>query len=518
MFRLRYTLPILVAVGFILFFPVLPNQFVWDDEEQVVANTAVHSLSELPSIFAGSTFNSGGSERLGGLYYKPLMSASFAVIYTIFGPSPWAFHLFQIALHIGATLLLYLILKALWRTEWGAFGAALLFLVHPQNVETVVYISSLQDTLYMFFGMLGLTWMVRGSERIRWVDVGIVSLCAFLAMLGKETGVIFVVIIALYLAIFRGKAALKKWVAGVLVVLGVYLFMRIGLAQVGLEKNMFTPMATLPLLTRLGNIPRIVWHYLSQFVWPAKLSISQHWVNSSPGILEWVALLVMIAGWLALLWKQWINNNRVFVFFWVWLGIALAFHSQIFPLDMTVADRWFYLPMIGLIGSVGSIKAIRINKGVMMVAIVVTLAMMARSAVRIQDWRDGLTLYQHDQAIMPNSFDLENNLGVELYRVGRISQARAHFAKSTEIAPNWWTNWNNLGVIVEAEGDLDLALSYYQKAIDNGGYYLAYGNYGRVLIKQERYAEAREFVKNSLQLYPANSTLLELNNYLERVK
>lgn len=505
---------LLLAIGIFLYFPALTNDFVWDDEEQVVANTAVHSLTQLPSIFAGSTFNSGGSERLGGLYYKPLMSASFAVIYTIFGPSPWAFHLFQIALHIGVTLLLYLILNRLWRSEWGAFGASLLFLVHPQNVETVVYISSLQDVLYMFFGMLGLTWMVRLSGEIRWVDVGIVSLCLFLAMLGKETGVLFALIIALYLTIFRGKAALGKWVTGVLVVLGVYLFMRIVLAQVGIEKNMFTPMATLPLLTRMGNIPAIVWHYLSQFVLPAKLAISQHWVNSSPGIWEWVALLVLIAGWVGLLWKQWINHNRLFTFFWVWLGIALAFHSQIFPLDMTVADRWFYLPMIGLIGSVGSMKSVKANSGVMMVGIVIVLALMVRSAVRIQDWRNGLTLYQHDQRIMPNSFDLENNLGVELYRVGRISQARVHFAKSTEIAPNWWTNWNNLGVIVEAEGDLELALSYYQKAIDNGGYYLAYGNYGRVLIKQERYQDARDFVQNSLLLYPANETLLALDYYL----
>ena len=509
---------LLVALGFVLYLPALPNHFVWDDEEQVVANTAVHTIANIPELFSGSTFNSGGSAKLGGLYYKPLMSISFAIIYSIFGPSPWAFHLFQVGLHIGVVLLLYLIFCRIWKNKWLAFFVSTLFLIHPQNVETVAYISSLQDTLYMFFGMLGLTWLIGRDKDINWHDLIFAGACLFLALLGKETGGLFGLIIGLYLFLYKKKLDVWHWAGVVTCVFVVYLYLRVGVAQVGLEKNMFTSMATLPLLTRLGNIPAIVWHYLSQWIWPQYLSISQHWANRQPGILEWIELLGLVFGWLGILWWGLKRKDTNLVFFWVWFGLAIAFHVQIFPLDLTVADRWFYLPMVGLIGSMGSMgsmgyRVCSIKYGNIIIAIIL-FALFVRSSIRIQNWRDGLTLYKHDSQIMPNSFDLQNNLGVELYRSGDMKGAKEHFIRSTEISPTWWTNWNNLGVIIEAEGDLDTALIYYRRSIDNGQYYLAYGNYARVLLKQKKWLEARTFIENSLILYPSNQVLLETYQYL----
>lgn len=509
---------LLVVIGFLLYVPSLANHFVWDDEEQVVANTAVHSLSNIPELLAGSTFNSGGSDRLGGLYYKPLMSVSFAVIYSMFGPSPWAFHLFQIGLHIGTTLLLYLVFLVLWGRNWVAWSAALLFLIHPQNVETVVYISSLQDTLYMFFGMLGLTWIMIRDDQITWGDLGFAGVCLFLALLGKETGGLFAILIGLYLFLFRNKLDGWRWAKVVVGVMAIYLYLRLGVAQVGLDKNMFTPMATLPLWVRLGNVPALVWHYLSEWVWPQNLAISQHWVNREPGLVEWMGSLGLVIGWMAVVNRTWARRELVLMFFWGWFGMALAFHSQIFPLDLTVADRWFYLPMAGLIGTLGSIWVklkfkTKWSKFFVILVGVMVILLIGRSSVRIRNWRDGLSLYQHDIEIMQDSFDLENNLGVELYRVGEKIEAKKHFARSTELSPGWWTNWNNLGVSMEEEGNLRLAQEYYDQAIKNGQYYLAYGNYARVLLKQQRWQEARLFLEKSLKLYPNNSTLIELYRY-----
>jgi len=508
---------LVVALGLVLYLPSLPNHFVWDDEEQVVANEAVHSMSHIGELLSGSTFNSGGSTKLGGIYYKPLMSVSFAVVYSIFGPSPWAFHLLQIGLHMGSVILFYFIFCKLWKNEKIALFMACLFLVHPQNVETVVYISSLQDTLFMFFGMLGLTWIVMREKPIEWKDLLYAGMGVFWALLGKETGILFMVIIGMYLWLYQTKKDFWRWIMILAGILGIYLFFRVGLAHVGLYKNAFTPMATLPIITRLGNMSGIVWYYLVQFVWPSQLAISQHWVNNNPGIFEYLSLLGIVGGWLAILWWGVKNKVRNFVFFWLWFGLALAFHAQIFPLDLTVAERWFYLPMAGLVGAMGSMvrRLWRIERrwwGVMAMIIII-IALFVRSSIRIQNWRDGLTLYKHDSQIMSDSFDLQNNWGVELYRSGEMSGAREHFARSVELAPTWWTNWNNLGVIIEAEGDWDTALNYYRHAIDNGQYYLAYGNYARVLLKQNKWQEARSFLENSLMIFPNSQNLLDLYRY-----
>lgn len=505
----------LTLVGLLLYLPSLGNNFVWDDEEQVVANVAVHSLGQIPELLSGSTFNSGGALRLGGLYYKPLMSVSFAVIYSMFGPSPWAFHLLQIGLHLGSTILFFVILQRLWRNKWLAWGVALLFLIHPQNVETVVYISSLQDALYMFFGMFGLMWIVTRDDEIDGKDWTLVGSSLLMALLSKETGGVFGVLIGVYLFLLGNKKDGWRWLQVMGGVLMIYLYLRLGVANVGLEKNLFTPMGTLPLAVRLGNIPGIVWHYLSLWVWPQKLAISQHWANRSPGILEGVELFSLVMAWGVVAWRGVVRQNLTLVFFWVWLGVSLMFHAQIFPLDLTVADRWFYLPMAGLLGTLGSIwvnRATRLYDKRLVIAGVgmVILLLFVRSSVRILNWRDGLSLYQHDIQIMQDSFDLENNLGVELYRVGDKAGAKKHFARSTVFAPDWWTNWNNLGVSMEEEGELTKATEYYGRAISNGRYYLAYGNYARVLLKQQRWEEAKSFLENSLKLYPNNQELIEL--------
>lgn len=104
---------LLIAFGFLLYFNSLFNGFVWDDEELIVNNSQVHSLANLPAFLSGSTFNPGGASQLSGLYYKPLMTISFSALYTLFGPNPFFFHLFQLLLHIANTVFFYFILKHL---------------------------------------------------------------------------------------------------------------------------------------------------------------------------------------------------------------------------------------------------------------------------------------------------------------------------------------------------------------------------------------------------------------------
>lgn len=517
--RLRYLAIALVILGVTLYFPALNNHFVWDDEEQVLANSAVHSVANIPSLLAGSTFNSGGAGAATGLYYKPLMSICFAILYTLFGADPLPFHAFQIVLHLGSTFLLFLILLHLTKRWPPSFFASLIFLIHPMNVETVVYISALQDTLYMFFGLFALFWLTL-STKYHWYDYLLVSLLLLLSILGKETGLLFYGLTGLYLLLFRSRSFLLFLpYAGAS--LALYLYLRLGLAGIYLEKNYFTPIATLPLASRLLSLPKMAWYYLGNFVYPARLAISQHWVVTTPSLVDFflpLAGLLILLGMLTstLIAKGKSPLFRPLLFFTVWFLVAFLFHLQLFPLDMTVADRWFYLPMAGLLGLFTTLfSKFKLNP-ILITSCCLLIALFSfRSRIRIDNWQDGLTLYSHDVQLVQGSFDLENNLGVELFRAGKYKEAKAHFESSTQIAPSWWTNWNNLGAVVEREGDLDTAANYYHLAITNGNYYLAYGNYARILIKQGEYAQAQHFITASLQYFPASQELRELNRYLQ---
>jgi len=145
----------LILIGFLVYLPSLFGRFVWDDEEQIVNNILVHSAKNIPLFFKGSTFNTGGTGNLNGVYYRPLMMVLFSFIYQIFGSQAFFFHFVQIALHISVVIVLFLIFKKFFKKKI-AFILSLIFLVHPANVESVSYISAIQENLFVLFGLLSL--------------------------------------------------------------------------------------------------------------------------------------------------------------------------------------------------------------------------------------------------------------------------------------------------------------------------------------------------------------------------
>jgi len=209
---------------------------------------------------------------------------------------------------------------------------------------------------------------------------------------------------------------------------------------------------------------------------------------------------------------------KIFHFFILWFGISLAPVLNIVPLDMTMAERWLYFPLIGFLGAasfaaVNAAQKLTPKKqkiAATLLAIVIA-ALGVRTIARNNDWRNGLSLYGHDislaAAISPQgNYDLENNYGVELFRAGRFDDAKKHFEKSIALQPNWEYPQNNLGAALEREGDLNGALVQYRKAAKMG-YYLAHENTAGILIRMKRYDEARKFIEDSLLKMPQNVNL-----------
>lgn len=511
---LKYKVAIFIIVGFLVYGNALWNGFVWDDEEQIVNNSQVYSLSRLPQFFSGSTFQSGGAGYLSGLYYKPFMTASFALIGTFFGVVPFGFHLFGIALHIANSVIVYFLFRRFLKRDLLAFGLSIVFLVHPMNTEAVVYASAQQDLLYFFFGGLAL-----------WVGRPVVSaLLLICSLLSKETGAVMVVLTGLYYVLFRPLKAAWRLGIAIFGVLLVYAWLRFGIAHVFLNKHGLAAISTMPFAGRLLTIPALIVYYLKTFMFPMNLAISQQWVVRSASREQFVIPLVFAVAFFLLTvgMAVWIRRTksphfRTYVFFTLWFWVAIGFHLQLYPLDMTVSDRWFYLPMVGLLGMVGIAIIVLTDKvvwlkrcwkwtWVLFIAVIILLG--ARSLQRTFDWRDGLTLYHHDIAISRDAFDLENNYGVELFRSGNYEEAAVHFQRSITLSPVWWTNYSNLGAYYERRGDFARAEELYKTSVANGNYYLAWENLGMILIREKKYNEAVTTLEQTLRLLPQNPRLV----------
>lgn len=160
-----------------------------------------------------------------------------------------------------------------------------------------------------------------------------------------------------------------------------------------------------------------------------------------------------------------------YLFFVFWFGIGMAFHMQLFPLDFTVSDRWFYFPMGGLLGIIAVLFELlrKEYKKIVPVgyvcAIFIICLLSIRTIVRNTNWQNQLTLFAHDISLQDN-FDSENNLGSAYTRTGDTKSALKHYRKSVEFLPND-TNLFNLGYSYEVLGDIPAAKKYYLKVIAN---------------------------------------------------
>jgi len=503
---------IFILIGLLVYGLSLFNGFVWDDEEQIVNNVFVHSVKNIPLLFQSSTFNTGGAGVSAGTYYRPLMMTFFSFVYQLFGPNPFFFHLFQLFFHILTAILVYLMFKHFFK-EMTAFFIALIFLVHPAGVESVAYISAVQDIFYVLFGILAFYIVIKNRAKFEFKNIFLINTLLFLSLLSKETAILFFIIIFIYQLIFDRKFIFENLIFFMMTV-GIYALLRFALAGVFFTPYHNAPIVQLSLWQRIMMIPAIFFYYLKLFFYPLDLAVMQHWVIRT---LDFRMLLGSLsAGILALLlWKKRFNRN--FIFFLLWFIITIFPYLQIFPLDMTVAERWFYLPVVGLLGMMGAVWSKSGNKLVIMGVIIIAIFSI-RSFFRTMDWKNGLTLYGRDIKISKGAFDLENNYGVELFRAGDYQEAKVHFLKSTELAPYWWTNWNNLGAVYEQEKNYQKALEYYQKSIDNGQYYLAYENMAKILVLQEKVnpiagRKTDEFLRKALEMFPENNNLQEIQMY-----
>jgi protein O-mannosyl-transferase len=500
-------------IGFIVFANGIFNGFVGDDASQITENLNVHSLQNLPSFFLGSTFYNGGGRALFGAYYKPIMSISYALIYSLFGSQALAYHTFQIFLCIVNASILFLFLKRFLPREI-AFVLSIIFLVHPINNEAAFYASAMQEALFFFFGILAL-FILQRYDSLRAIFIsGLLLLCS---LLSKETGILFLIISLVYVYLFNRKRVFL-WLGFSVMELAIYLILRFHAIGLFTLHAISSPIQKLPLLTRIINIPEIFLFYLKTFIFPLDLSVSYHWLYSKitlntffvPLIIDLIFIgLIIFTG--TMIYKKHFKYFKMYALFAVWFLLGIGFHLQIFPLDQTVADRWFYFPMVGLLGATGTtLKAFNIslrNKWTLIIAITLLVLLSTRTILRSFDWKDDLTLANHDIKVSEDSFDFENILSSVYIDMGKYDTALIHAKKSVEMFPNM-VNYSSLGTVYMNLKDYENAKIAYFRALKYGDFYITYENLAVLAL---HYGDAKEnisFIKNiALRKYPFDAKL-----------
>jgi len=401
---------VLAAIAVVAYLPSLAGPFHFDDYNVIVHYPTVHEWS---SLF----------ERAGA-GVRAVLKASYTLNWTV-DPSPFGFHLVNIALHALNTVLVFRLGQELIRGQGRNYSnaapliAALLFALHPMQTEAVTYISGRSSSLMATFYLLALLAYLRGAH---WSVSGLLFV---LAVATRETAVTLPATLLLielcrrtdWLTILRRQA--PHWLllaaGGTVVLLNQRYFdlLAFGFTERSLADN---------LLTQIGGISYLVWHLVSL----QGLNIDP----ALPTLTEWTpALLFQLCLLLALLALGIANLRRRpwLAFGILWFFLQLAPTNSIIPrLDVT-NDRQVYLACWGLFFAL-AVQISELQLPVMRVAAAAVCVLFAGANVARQlDYLDEITLWEASVRASPWNARGHNNLGYAYYQAGRKPEAWREF-------------------------------------------------------------------------------------------
>ncbi|NBQ16093.1 MAG: hypothetical protein EBU31_16150, partial [Proteobacteria bacterium] len=342
---------VICVAAFAAYGPALRAGWIWDDDSYILDNPAVQLPGGvLDAWVPGSTPQ-----------YYPLVFVSFWVQHGLHGLDPYGYHLANVLLHVGSSIMLWRLLRRM-RVP-GSLLAAGLFALHPVQVETVAWVTERKNVLSMAFALASLISWVRFLQDTRpfaaragWWGLSFVLFA--MAMLSKTTAVaVPVAMVAI--------AWWRPWDAAddhpelvrpaspvrASVMLAVPFFV------LGIAMGLFTAWveATLvgargaefarPALERLMQASQAWWFYLGTWGWPHGLMFVYP-AFDGPAWLPWLALLaglsVAVAAFMAA--RRGVRGPMVaFLCYSAGVFPALGF-INLYPLRFApVADHFGYV-------------------------------------------------------------------------------------------------------------------------------------------------------------------------------
>lgn len=350
---------LIVAFGVIIYANALTNSFVWDDELLITGNSSIRSLRNLPRIFTTEL-----APKIGGNFYRPLQTFSYAFDYFFWGMDPFGYHLTNVILHIGNAIIVYFILFMVTGRRNLSLLAALLFIVHPVQTEAVTYISGRADILAAFFMFASLLLFLL-STRCNYKSVGLYIASAIFyifALLSKEATVIFPVLVILVGLSSRKKLNIALpgkprffvplrmtkneviYYGIILIITVVYLSVRIVLALAPGEPLSSNPY---PFSVRFLTSFKVVVLYLKLLILPVPLHMERVIPIETSLFTSTVFFPLLFLAGIAVGTIKAYRRKPILFFGIAWFFITLFPYLNWFPLNAEMSEHWLYLPSVG---------------------------------------------------------------------------------------------------------------------------------------------------------------------------
>jgi protein O-mannosyl-transferase len=543
---------LLMVVTLAVFWLVHSHEFLlWDDHRNIYENPTLHSFTR---------------DHILSFWRAPYMDLYIPVTYILWALTaalsrwvspqpiggipldPHLFHSLNLLVHLLNVLVVWRIVRLLlgrtmWagqspasgqtraRVEWAACSGALLFAVHPLQVEAVAWVAGFKDVLCGCLSFVAI-WQYlryasgdvdaasaskpsRGQGQHPWRHYGLATGSFVLALLAKPTAVV-VPVVAWLLDVWGWPRTWRTRRPVVLAWLVIAMLWGVCTTRVQPATNV---LFTAPLWARPLIAGDAVAFYLYKLVFPLWLGVDY---GRTPEVVlaqSWL-WLTGLAPWGLAVWL-WCKRAQV-----PWLATAagvgvagllpvLGFIPFDFQNYSTVADHYMYISMLGpaLVLTWGLAQSPRY---ILTIGCVIILgAFGIRSAWQTRYWHTTMSLFEHALTVHPGSALAHNNLGLAMAAQNRFPEAIDHYTEALRLLPSYAMAHYNLGHLLMSQSQTQEAIWHYAEAVRLLPTYAeAHNNLGMALANQGRAMEASHHYTEALRLQPQNA---EAHNNLGNV-
>ena len=457
---------LVLSAVFVAYSEALNNGFIttWDTGIFVVDNNYIRSFSWENIQWMFTTVYKS--------YWHPLTWVSHASTYSLFGLDPWGHHLVSIIIHALNTSLLFVLVMLLmsFKTEnhsgFAPFNnkilltaglTAFLFGVHPQHVESVVWITERKDVLCLFFILLTLIAYVfyraahTAKTRFKWYCLTL--LCFILSLLAKPMAVTIPVVLLLMDVYPLKKTPLtasqtRKYISYQKLFIEKIPFFILTLSIIVItilatrQETSIASINDIGIEIRLLNSFNNSIFYISKFLLPIGLSPYYPFPSYRNFYEYYPSLIPVIAFFLitAVCFYLWYQKKYYWLMTWLFYLITLSpVIGMIQAGSQAAADRYAYLPTIpfyfllafGIVHLLYTERYGRFIKSIIMTGVfLMSLVFMQQTYKQSLVWKNDMTFWGSIAALEPENAFIHFQMGNLYYAAGSYNKAIERFQKA----------------------------------------------------------------------------------------
>lgn len=521
---------ILMFMAFMLYANTLDNDFTFDDNSQILENELVKKGTDGISELMQTSYRHGyWSEK--ATLYRPLSMIMFAVEWEFWPDNPWPGHFFNVLLYAFIIALFFLTVKQFFNNSDGKILlpliATLIFLFHPIHTEVVANIKSRDEILSMLFGLMQIFLFLKYWDQGRKKKYLILSVIAFaLALLSKESSVLFSVFHILGVLMFRDITLKKDWKLTLpyVFIFSVYLVVRYSVLD-GLEAVNSVSVLDNFLVGADSNIAiiinafQVLGAYLFKLIIPINL-ISDASLNhfEDVGFFDWRFLLAFVIHVsLIILSIRYIKKFPLLSFFGLSYLVSIIFISNILFITGTgYGERLLFVPsmFIALVVAYGFSRIVKVKKFQKISYVVLMSAIFIYGGITINrnnDWDGNQKLFEADLQKSPDNAKLNTMLAMEYIQMAKLKSNKANAGKlyikaeellnkAIEIYPEYYGAYERLGMVCFMTNRINDAIKFYKYSIElNQSYARAYSNLGIIYFNNQDFASAIDVYSKAIK-------------------